>query len=291
MSVSLNHICSYQGGSVPLKIWNFPGGESGVQIPQLPLPSRIKVEDSFFLTWEYAGDHEMMVVAQVVDVLRRSEFKNSELILSLPYLPYARQDRVCSEGESHALKVFATWLNSLKFDSVIIMDPHSYVAEAVVDNMVSVPQEVGYAKFLSTRKEGYDILLAPDAGAAKKVENCRLAHQRIFGVLPEIVVAHKVRKGDEVSVNFGSTSLQGKKVCVIDDICDGGRTFISLGEHVRSTCEPETFDLYVTHGIFSNIDQLIILAGSERQSISGLFDKIFTANLMNKKVSNYVTTI
>lgn len=291
MSVSLNHICSYQSDSVPLKIWNFPGGESGVQIPSLPFRSQNKGEDSFFLTWEYSGDHEMMVVAQVVDALRRSEFKNSELILSLPYLPYARQDRVCSEGESHALKVFATWLNSLKFDSVIIMDPHSYVAEAVIDNMISIPQEVRFAEFLSGRKEGYDILLAPDAGAAKKVEKCRLAHQKMFGSLPEIVVAHKVRKGDEVSVNFDSTSLQGKKVCVIDDICDGGRTFISLGEHVRATCEPETFDLYVTHGIFSNIDQLIILAGSERHNISGLFDKIFTANLMNKKVSNYVTTI
>lgn len=291
MSVSLNHICDYQGGSVPLKIWNFPGGESGVQIPSLPFPSQNKGEDSFFLTWEYSGDHEMMVVAQVVDALRRSEFKNSELILSLPYLPYARQDRVCSEGESHALKVFATWLNSLKFDSVIIMDPHSYVAEAVIDNMISVPQEDGFAKFLGGMKEGYDILLAPDAGAAKKVEKCRLVHQRRFGSLPEIVVAHKVRKGDEVTVNFGSTSLQGKKVCVIDDICDGGRTFISLGQQVRTTCEPETLDLYVTHGIFSNIDQLIILAGSEQHNISGLFDKIFTANLMNKKVSNYVTTI
>lgn len=291
MTVSLNYVCGRQGTSIPLKIWNFPAGEFGVQIPDFP--SLPKGEEDFKLTlkWDYTGDHEMMVVAQVVDAIRRSAVKRAELVLDLCYLPYARQDRVCNDGESHALKVFSTWLNSLKFDTVVITDPHSYVAEALIDNMVSIPQEAGFEKYLRSVKTGYDVLIAPDAGAAKKVEKCRHAHVGVYGSAPEIRVAHKVRKEGRVEVSLDVSGLTDKRVCVIDDICDGGATFISLAECFNGPhpVEPETLDLYVSHGIFSNDSNIKVMAG-QYSGIKG-YDKIITPNLMNKKASGYVTTI
>lgn len=298
MSVTLNCRESVSGGrqgDVGLKDWKFPGGEVGVKIDFSRIPEFF-FETLFTITWNYQGDHEMMVVAQMVDAIRRNKSSN-KIELKLPYLPYARQDRVCEEGESHALKVFANWLNGLQFEVVHILDPHSYVAEAVVDRMAVIPQEAGFRKFLASKlfipgeRQGYDYLIAPDAGAAKKVQQCRAVQEACFGYAPEVIVANKIRKGGEVIVQLDCGGLEGKKICVVDDICDGGATFISLGKHIRSKCEPETLDLFVSHGIFSNLDNTIIMAGCERHGVVGLFDKIHTTNLMNKKVTNYVTAL
>ncbi|HCW17254.1 MAG TPA: phosphoribosylpyrophosphate synthetase, partial [Achromobacter sp.] len=39
-------------------------------------------------------------------------------------------------------------------------------------------------------------------------------------------------------------------VLVVDDICDGGRTFLELASALRDTTRQPVY-LYVTHGIFS----------------------------------------
>lgn len=285
MSISIEY---GPGIQVEFKQWQFPGGECGVQLDLDKLNFNV---ESFLIRWNYEGDSEMMAVAQIVDAIRRDKSQGgAKLLLNLPYLPYARQDRVCSPGESHALKVFSTWLNGLKFDDVCVLDPHSHVAEALVDNFSCWSQEEKFKEYLWCRKqrgcEGYDYLIAPDAGAAKKVENCRRVHEEVFGTIPKILVGHKVRQGDKVTVHVQTEGLDKARSCVVDDICDGGATFISLGGHIRSICEPEILDLYVSHGIFSNHDNLIIMVDDEKS----IFDKIITPNLMNKKVSNYVTT-
>lgn len=292
MSISIEY---GPGIQVEFKHWKFPGGESGVLLNLCKINDEFA--DSFLINWNYESDSEMMAVAQIVDAIRRDKFyNNAKLLLNLPYLPYARQDRVCSPGESHALKVFSTWLNSLKFDDVCVLDPHSYVAEALVDNMSFCSQEEMFKEYLwhmsLSGATGYDVLIAPDAGAAKKVEKCRQVHVEVYGSTPEILVAHKVRKEGRVIVSLDVCGLTGKRVCVIDDICDGGATFISLAECFNGShpVEPETLDLYVSHGIFSNPDNLIIMAGAEATTAKGLFNKIITPNLMNKKAADYVTT-
>lgn len=282
------------GLKVDFKHWQFPGGECGVLLNLDKISYNV---GEFYIRWNYESDSEMMAVAQIIDAIRRDKSQSgAKLLLNLPYLPYARQDRVCSPGESHALKVFSTWLNSLKFDDVCVLDPHSYVAEALIDNMSQWSQEEKFKEYLWHRKnidhlEGYDVLIAPDAGAAKKVEKCRLVHSEVYGSTPEIRVAHKVRKEERVVVSLDVSGLTGKRVCVIDDICDGGATFISLAECFNGShpVEPETLDLYVSHGIFSNESNIKVMAG-QYSGIKG-YDKIITPNLMNKKALSYVTTI
>ena len=266
MSVALK----IDGRDIDFQQWKFPGGEVGVLMPRCPI-----VGVSYEITWNYSGDHEMMTVAQMVDVIRRSDRPaNSKIRLCLPYMPYARQDRVCTPGESHALKVFTNWMNSLKFDMVEVVDPHSYVTEALVDNLHTVPQEAVFGDFLRCRGAVYDVLIAPDAGAAKKTQACASVHYAMTSVMPQIRVANKVRKEGRVVVSLD--------VGGIDDICDGGATFISLAEcfNGHHPVEPECLDLFVTHGIFSNESNL--------KMMSRVYSGIYTHNLMNQEASNYV---
>lgn len=42
-------------------------------------------------------------------------------------------------GDSFALKVFARQLNTLQFDKVKVLDPHSDAAAAAIDNFITLP--------------------------------------------------------------------------------------------------------------------------------------------------------
>jgi ribose-phosphate pyrophosphokinase len=44
--------------------------------------------------------------------------------------------------------------------------------------------------------------------------------------------------------------LKDKHVIIVDDICDGGRTFIELAKVLKSN-KVKNITLFVTHGIFS----------------------------------------
>ena len=54
---------------------------------------------------------------------------------------------------------------------------------------------------------------------------------------------------------------------IVDDICDGGRTFTALATELRNITSGPIF-LYVTHGIFSH----------GLDVFKGLIDKIYVAN-------------
>ena len=55
--------------------------------------------------------------------------------LVLPYIPYARQDRIASPGEALSIKVFANLLNTLNYKYVYVFDPHSDVCTALIENV------------------------------------------------------------------------------------------------------------------------------------------------------------
>jgi phosphoribosylpyrophosphate synthetase len=94
-------------------------------------------------------------------------------------------------------------------------------------------------------------LLAPDAGAHKRVAVLAKA----MGC--SMLCAEKTR--DTVSGQLAATRIQGElpelPLLVVDDICDGGGTFLALADAVRVAQQHQQISqplyLYVTHGIFS----------------------------------------
>ena len=94
------------------------------------------IDDLMFeqhITWLYDGDDEMFTIMSLVDMLKRNG--HNRYILHMPYLPNARMDRIKSNNENFALKVFCNWLNSLGFAKVYVENVHSNVSNALVDNI------------------------------------------------------------------------------------------------------------------------------------------------------------
>ena len=223
--------------------WKFPAGESGFRVAD----ERAAYADFFNIKFDYADDSSLFELALVVDALRG--IKDVPIHLQMPYVPYARQDRRAVSGESHSLRVLAHFINSLNFKTVTVVDPHSDVVEAVFDRLVITPQEKAIPLNILFSQQ-IDFLVAPDAGASKKI------YKAANWVGKPVLIANKVRDprtGEIKGLKFDSEDLSAikptDKLLVVDDICDGGRTFIEVAKALPVA--KEQLSLYTTHGIYS----------------------------------------
>lgn len=234
---------------IQYKAFTFPGGEEHIQITTLcnsngSTPYDIRIE------WRppYTSA-QLMQLHLLTDALRR-EYTNRSIHLLMPYLPYARQDRVGNFGEALSLQVFCHLINSLNFQSVTIWDCHSDVGLALLNRVIHIPQETFVQRIPNLTKD--TTLVAPDAGALKKIYKVAAltgCHNILRGHKQRDTTTGKIT-GTGLSNPFPTTS----KFLIVDDICDGGATFIELAQAIRQTYSGQIpiIDLYVTHGIFSN---------------------------------------
>ncbi|WET40996.1 ribose-phosphate diphosphokinase [Citrobacter enshiensis] len=194
--------------------------------------------------------NDFMLLAQLVEAVRH---QTDVLVshLELPWLPWARQDRHMVTGDSFALKVFARQLNTLKFDKVKVLDPHSDAAAAAIDNMVAVPQEVCLRQSATLRRQFQQhalMLVAPDAGSLKKID----AVARAAGTAEYAILSKKrdVASGNLTGFSLVAGDVKDRDVLIVDDLCDAGGTFIGSAQVLRDA-GARSVSLYVTHGIFS----------------------------------------
>jgi ribose-phosphate pyrophosphokinase len=189
--------------------------------------------------------------------------------LYVPYFTGSRSDRRFVDGGINYLKqVICPIINSQNFASVIVLDPHSDVLEACLKNFNKVDniKLVDYALETLNGRSADTLIVSPDAGALKKIYD--VAKQ--FNIT-NVVTASKVRNiqtGEIVSTELPGMFLSDiEHILIIDDICDGGRTFIELAKEIRKQTNIPIY-LIVTHGIFSG--------GFEKLSDS--LDGIFCTN-------------
>lgn len=171
--------------------------------------------------------------------------------LVLPYIPGARQDRVNPTGDVLCtLGMVGEMIRGCAFDRVIAADPHSHASHIWIDELVAYPLIDIYAHLW----KGYDGVIAPDKGG-------RLRATIAAGVLGKpIVYADKTRDVSTGALTGFAVDVEaGKHYVVVDDICDGGGTFIGLLEKI--TEQGAYADLFVTHGIFSKGVETLLNAG------------------------------
>ena len=187
-----------------------------------------------------------------IDAIRRVD-SDVKINLTIPYFPYARQDRVCNEGEALSVKVMADLINSTHCNKVTIFDPHSDVTPALLNNChsISLADIISNSELAQFIVQNNLVIVSPDAGAEKKVRSvAKLLSSKDYK--QEILYASKVR--DTQTGNITSTEIhadvRNKDLIILDDICDGGKTFIELSQLLQSKGSGKVY-LYVTHGIFS----------------------------------------
>lgn len=175
----------------------------------------------------------------------------------VPYFPFARDDRRRTVGDADTLFDAINILDIFDLRGrIIIADPHSYATEI----FNHIPQKVVVEAFRDKLGmfDGEPLILIPDEGATKK------AYTWIHDVPNSgVIQGKKVRDPHtgmlsgfdiELTGNLEWKDLDFMPVVMIDDICDGGGTFLGLAKHIRQW-GVRSISLGVTHGLFTNPSQ------------------------------------
>ncbi len=253
------------GLGLSFKDFTFPAGEVSIKLNSLDRKYQLQPADHQTIIAHLKNSEDVMQLAMTKDALQR--FDDTPIHLFMPYLPYARQDRVCDKGESFSLKVFCDFINHLNFKKVTICDPHSEVAPALLNNVQVITQFDIINKWLNFTNENIGcILVSPDAGANKKTAEIAKYFNH-----SEFVRADKLR--DLTNGNIKETivycdDFKNRDVLCCDDLGDGMRTFTELAKVCKAkNCGK--FIVYISHGIFSKGLDICFENG---------IDKIFTTN-------------
>lgn len=218
------------------------------------LPNCILEESNVaHITWKFENEGEFLHLAQLADLLYDYGFK---LILRLPYLPYARQDKEISNTSTFALRTFSRLLNSLYFKEVIISDPHSELALRLINNSRAIYNNEHVENLI--KHTNSDVMCFPDKGARSK-------YSKLYSGKIKYIHGDKVR--DQLTGHITNYELigdpSGKNVLIVDDLCDAGMTFKILARDLLAKGASKVV-LYVTHGLFTKGTNTLFESGIER---------------------------
>lgn len=237
-------LISNSSNKIEFNDWIFPGGEVGVKL-NLVTDDRFHHYTVSVIHQKLTSD-DIFILLNIFDAIKRID-PYAIIDLYTAYLPYARQDRVCNSGESFALEVFISLLAG-KISKLQTFDVHNY---EVVSNLCFkykisyYDYNVGYMmsrlydeRYLSNNTT----IVLPDKGAAKKLDIISKVHRG------KIIIADKIRDTVTGKVSHTIHENPSGEVLVLDDICDGGATFLSLAGLLTNA---NRVTLAVSHGIFS----------------------------------------
>lgn len=215
-------------------------------------------KDSIKVLCQITNAEELFFVKQVFDILDRNEVVYDVFI---GYLMGMRMDRVMDFNRPFTLKIVADILKSSKARTFEILEPHSDRTFYELGTYKRGVSDLGIF-------DGYQIIL-PDDGAKKRYEDTMYF---IFGFGPDTVFCSKVRDektGKIFRIQVDNPEvLSDRPMLIIDDLCDGGGTFLGIAEAIRAIKPDAKLNIKVVHAV----------NGVGLQRLSQTFDHVYITN-------------
>jgi ribose-phosphate pyrophosphokinase len=247
-----------------LNRWLYSGGEVGVRCKNLPMSFAHRINNS--------DDLMALIMALHVD-------RYGDVELLIPYLPYARQDRVVVKGDPDAVDVLASMLHLCNVSKVYAIDVHSEQCIRTFKNngieLISISPIQYLIQYMNTINIDRVVLVSPDKGAAAKTASYAkyLNYYIRTGWVQGIIYCKKLRdpqtgKLERFEVDsvhmYQPLEMPNLKnsFLIVDDICDGGGTFYGVKEVIGAHFLLATakFHLWTTHGIYSKGTESLLKA-------------------------------
>lgn len=228
------------------------------------------------LTWLFENNEELVALYFLTKHLQAKGI--ADIDLQLPYIPNARQDRVKAQEDVFTLKYFAELINSLQFRRVTVLDPHSYVSEALIDHIdIQTPKKYVEKVLEELKTQGTDkvMLFFPDEGAMKR-----------YSAMFDLPYAFGMKKRDWTTGQIqgldaaGQTEfIKGSNVLIVDDICSKGGTFYYSAKALKELGAEKVY-LYISHCENSIFDGELLK--------TDLIEKVYTTNSIFTKAHEKV---
>ena len=265
----------------------------------------------FNFKWIYENDEELITIMYLLRHYREKipvpYLAITKFRLTMDYLPNARMDRTKDDSEVFTLKYFCDFINSLKFDEVVVLDPHSNVGVALLNNVTVKSPEVYIKSVLDNiegkyidggeKYAGSTVIYFPDEGAMKRYSGMGVFKDRTIiygdkvrdwktGTITGLKI--KDRNGSELSRLSVNNPVNGGVVLMIDDIVSYGGTLAYSADNLKELGATAIY-AYVSHTENSILDgeKGTLLKRLE----SGIVDELFTTNSLYSREHPRITVI
>lgn len=208
--------------------------------------------------WSFENEAELFHVCQLATLID-AMVPGKNIILIADYLPYARQDKQVSNTTTFALRTFVDILGNY-FQEIHSIDVHNQMAAAL---------RYGFVKNISPKSLILDVIEQTKTDVYFYPDHS--AFSRYTSMLPQKPFTWAIKNRDAmtgkvVGMRIGGNSevdVTDKNILMVDDICDGGRTFIEAIKLVKDK-QPKSISLYTTHGIYSKGLDVLFENGVDR---------------------------
>ena len=225
--------------------------------------SLLNPNKNYEIVWLYEGDYEIFMLICIVKHLRSKMYNNASFNLTMPYVVNSRLDRTHSDNEVFTLKYFAEIINDLKFNKVLIVDPHSIVSEALIDNVCVlrphniIDDAINKMRSLNEFKREL-VIYFPDDGAYKRYKDmpCFKNFNCIYGKKERDWETGKIL-GIEIYDKNGSkltNELENCDILMVDDIISYGGTLAYSADKLKEMGAAH-ISAYATHVENSVLDE------------------------------------
>jgi ribose-phosphate pyrophosphokinase len=202
----------------------------------------IETMTSCYIEWKFEQEVELIWLNQLLALLKKYEVTVTELYI--PYLPYARQDKAVSNDATFSREVFLNMLDRELPFKITSLDIHS-----PSDKIINITPEKHILHALCAFKPS--VIVYPDEGARLRYSKLRC----LENCAAMIISKTRDQKTGEITGLTTKTNLKKDndpfRFLMIDDICDGGATFIRIADYINQRTTNSTIGLYTTHGIYS----------------------------------------
>ena len=234
---------------VGYEVISFPDGEKHLKI------NKLDRKDTVEIVCRITNSDDLFLLMQLSDILNRQCVCVEKI--TIPYLMTMRCDRLFSFEQPFSLKIVADVVNSFNAKKVVIIEPHSSACLDLIKNSEARYTSKGLLEYPTT-------VCFPDKGAFTRYASNML--------MRPYIVCSKVRdvetgKITSFSIDKVCEYKEGNEIIVVDDLCDGGGTFVGIAVKLREL-KPSKLILAVTHAVQKE--------GIER--VSGFYDKVIITN-------------
>ena len=186
---------------------------------------------------------------QALSLVSKAKQYSPNVIVAIPYMGYARQDREFLPGEVITMKIIADLFRAVGGKKIIVVDIHSKIAlkkfKISAKNVTAVPELVRYCKKLRLKNP---IVVSPDTGGKERAKE-------FAGLLKSDYIALKKqrnRKTGKVKIMTSNLDdVKGRDLILVDDMISTGGSIIKATEFLKKQKCKRVF-VACTHALLIN---------------------------------------